>query len=240
MLDILGGMALTALAILCFGTLALAGAGDPAWRGRLAGIGIAWLAAIAALAGLGLFSRTGGLGIIALSAVVFAPIIAGGIALARSPRVRSFASGIPLAVLVGVHVGRLLGGFFVALYQAGRMPATFALTAGTGDLFIGLTALPLAWAIQRRVNGWRRLALAWNALGALDLATALTLGVGSAAGSPMRFLFETPDSGAVGVLPWALIPGILVPLYMLTHVAIFSRLAAHARGEERMTLPHAA
>lgn len=240
MLEILGGMTLTALAILAFGTLALAGAGDGAWRGRLAGIGAAWFVAITALAGLGLFSRTGSFGIIALSAAVFAPILVGGIALARSLRTRSFAGGIPLAVLVAVHVGRLLGGFFLALYQAGRLPPTFALTAGYGDVFIGLTALPLAWAIQRRVKGWKPLALAWNVLGALDLVSALTLGVGSAATSPVRFIFETPDSGAVGVLPWALIPGILVPLYMLTHVAIFSRLAAHARGEERLTLPHAA
>jgi hypothetical protein len=212
-------MTLTALAILCFGTLALAGAGDRAWRGRLVGIGVAWLVAIVALAGLGLFSRTGQFGIIALGAVVLAPIIVGGIALARSRRVRLFATGIRWRS--GGRSRRAVGGgFFLALHQAGRLPPTFALTAGYGDLFIGLTALPLTWAIHRRVNGWQRLALAWNALGALDLVTALSLGIGSAAGSPLRFIFETPDSGAVGVLPWALIPGLLVPLYMLTHVAI--------------------
>jgi len=239
MLDILGSISLTALTILFFGTLVLAGAGNGAWRRRLAGIGATWMATIVALAGLGLFSRTGRLGIFVLSAVVFAPIIAGGIALARSRRVQAFASSIPLAVLVGVHVGRLLGAFFLALDQAGRLPPTFARSAGYGDVFIGLTALPLAWAIHRRVSGWWVMALAWNALGALDLTSALTLGVGSAA-SPLRFIFETPDSGAVGVLPWALIPGILVPLFMLTHVVVFTRLAARARGHERMTLPHAA
>lgn|SRR5262245_10847648 len=239
MLDILGSMTLTAVAILCAGTLALAGADDAGLRRRLAGIGGAWFAAIVALAALGLFSRTGTLGIVALSAAVFVPIVAGWIALARSRRVQSFVSAIPLATLVGVHVGRLIGGFFFALYGAGRMPPTFALTAGYGDLLVGLTALPLAAVIHRRATGWQWLALGWNALGALDLITALTLGVGSAA-SPARFIFEAPDSGAVGVLPWALIPGVLVPLYMLTHIAIFIRLAAHARGEERMTLPHAA
>jgi len=239
MLDILGSITLTALAILCFGTLVLAGAGDGAWRRRLAGIAATWFVAITAFAGLGLFSRTGSFGIFALSAVVFAPIIMGWVELARSRRVQSFASAIPLAVLVGVHVGRLLGGFFLALYQAGRLPPTFAQSAGYGDVFIGLTALPLAWAIHRRAGGWQAMALVWNALGALDLVSALSLGVGSSA-SPIRFIFETPDSGAVGVLPWALIPGILVPLYMLTHVAIFVRLAARARGHERMTLPHAA
>src|SRR5262245_4432571 len=186
MLDILGGMTLTAVAILGFGTLVLAGGGDGARRSRLAAIGATWFVAIVALAGLGLFSRTGPFGVFALSAAVFAPIILGWIALARSRRVQSFASAIPLAVLVGVHVGRLLGGFFLALYQAGRLPPSFALSAGYGDLFIGLTALPLAWAIHRRASGWQAMALVWNALGALDLVSALSLGVGSAA-SPIRF-----------------------------------------------------
>lgn len=66
--------------------------------------------------------------------------------------------------------------------------------------------------------------MAWNVLGFVDLLTAVTLGVGSAPNSPVRFIFESPNSGAIGSLPWLLIPGVLVPLYLLTHVAIFAQL----------------
>jgi hypothetical protein len=61
--------------------------------------------------------------------------------------------------------------------------------------------------------------------GAYCLLSAVTLGIGSAPNSPVRFIFERPDSGAIASLPWVLIPGILVPLYLLTHLAIFAQLA---------------
>jgi hypothetical protein len=69
------------------------------------------------------------------------------------------------------------------------------------------------------------LTLAWNLFGFVDLLTAVTLGVGSASDSPARFIFESPSSDAVGFLPWLLIPGLLVPMYLLTHLMIFAQLA---------------
>jgi hypothetical protein len=156
---------------------------------------------------------------------VVAPILVGLTAFARSRSIRAFAFGIPLAVLIGVHVGRFVGGFFVALHAAGRLPPTFALTAGWGDIFVAATAAPLAWLIHRRAAGWRSLTWAWNSIAFLDLVTAVSLGVGSAPDSPVRFIFEIPDAGAVGSLPWLMIPGFLVPLYLLTHGIIFAQLA---------------
>lgn len=228
MLDILGAITLTSIAILGTGTLIFFGAQDRAERIRLAVIAALWFLAVAGLAAAGVFSNRIGFGTPAIGAAVAIPIVAGSIAFARSRSARAFAMGVPLAVLVGLHAGRLLGGFFLALHEAGRLPPTFALTAGWGDVFIAGAAVPLAWAIQRRAPGWWALALAWNAIGLADLLTAVSLGVGSAAGSPARFVFETPDSGLVGTLPWLLIPGFLVPIYMLTHVAVFMQLAARA------------
>jgi hypothetical protein len=95
-----------------------------------------------------------------------------------------------------------IGGVFTHVGPAtGRLPPTFALTAGWGDIFVAATALPLAWAIHRRAAGWRPLALAWNAVAALDLVVAVSLGIGSAPDSPVRFIFESPDSGAATTLP---------------------------------------
>lgn len=240
MLDILGAMALTSIAILAVGTLTLTGARDGMGRTRLALLTAAWFVGIASLAAAGVFSRPTGVGTPAIAAAVVVPILAGLIAFARSRSVRVFALGVPLAALVAVHVGRFLGGFFVALYAAGRLPPTFALTAGWGDILVAATAAPLAWAIHRRVPGWRSLTLAWNAIALLDLVTAVSLGVGSAPDSPVRFIFESPNSGALGTLPWLMIPGFLVPLYMLSHVTIFAQLAMSATKEDRLPLRNAA
>lgn len=134
---------------------------------------------------------------------------------------------------MAVHVGRLLGIFFLMLHAARRLPPTFALTAGWGDVLVALAALPVAWSVHRRLAGWRPLVLAWNGVGFLDLVTAVILGVGSAPDSPLRFLYETPAIDVMGTLPWLLVPTFLVPLYLLTHLAVFARLAAlrHAPAE---------
>jgi hypothetical protein len=130
------------------------------------------------------------------------------------------------------------------LFADGRLPATFANVAGWGDIGVGVLAVPLAIAIHRRVGAWRPLTLAWNVLGFVDLLTAVTLGVGSAADSPLRFIFESPDSGAIGSLPWTLIPAVLVPLYLLTHIAIFARFARglvtarHSHSGRRLAWEH--
>ena len=240
MLDILGGLTLTALAILGVSALIVAGVRDGAGRIRLALFAAAWFVGIAGLAAAGVFSRLAGAGTLAIGAAVAAPILAGVIAFARSRSARAFALGVPLAVLVGINVGRILGAFFLALHSAGRLPPTFALTAGWGDIFVGAAAVPLAWAIHRRSPGWRALALGWNALGLLDLVTAVSLGVGSAAGSPLRFIFETPDSGAIVTLPWAMIPGFLVPVFMLVHLTVFAQLAVGVPKAERLPLRSAA
>ncbi len=240
MLDILGAIGLTLIAILCIGTLVLSGAPEDGSRRRIALLVAGWFTTIVALAAGGLFSTPHGLGTLAIGAAVAAPLLVGIIAFARSPSVRAFGMSIPLALLVGVHVGRLLGGFFVALHAAGRLPPTFALTAGWGDVLVGAAAVPLAWMIHRRASGWRTLTLAWNALALLDLVTAVLLGVGSAPDSPVRFIFENPNSGAMGTLPWLMIPGFLVPLYMLSHLVIFARLAASAPNPGQLPVGGAA
>jgi hypothetical protein len=49
----------------------------------------------------------------------------------------------PLPALVGIHAARVFGVFFVLLFEAGRLPPTFALTAGWGDIAVAVAALPL-------------------------------------------------------------------------------------------------
>jgi hypothetical protein len=232
MIDIIGAISLTALfALNCFALLAWIPAAQPVGS-RFAAIAAGWFLFIVVLGATGIFS-TSGIGTAVIGLAVITPVALAAGAAPRSATLRSIALRTPLAALVAIHAGRLLGVFFMLLLDAGRLPATFALAAGWGDIAVGLAALPLAWAIHRGVRGWPILTFAWNLIGAADLVTAVTLGVGSAPNSPVQFIFESQAASAVAFLPWVLIPGVLVPLYLLTHLAIFSQLFEFVAHRDR-------
>jgi hypothetical protein len=54
-----------------------------------------------------------------------------------------------------------------------RKPAPFALTAGRGDVLIGVTALPVAYLAAIKVPAWRTSTLVCSALGFIDLVLAV-------------------------------------------------------------------
>jgi hypothetical protein len=222
-LDTAGSLTLGAQALLLPTLLVFGSRLDHRQRLLLLLIAIAWLLLLAGLSAAGIFSVRGyGMPFVGVAAV--APVLAVFLLHRRSAIVRSFVATIPLTLLVAVHAGRLLGVNFLALHAAGRLPPTFAYVAGWGDILIGIDSIPLAFAIFRGGRGLRPWLLVWNCLGVVDLIVALTLGAGSAAGSPIRFLYQEPSSALMGTLPWFLIPGYLVPIYLIAHVAIFLRL----------------
>jgi hypothetical protein len=235
MLDIIGSIALTALAVTGSAALILASPLDDRAKLRLAGVTGAWFVAMVGLAAAGLFSAASRVGTPAIGLAVVVPVLIVVASAVLGSRTRAVILGIPLTLLVAIHVGRLLGVFFLLLHAAGRIPPTFALSAGWGDIAVAVFAVPLAWAVHRRVPGWQTLTLAWNAVAFLDLVIAVTLGAGSAPGSPIRFIFEDPNASAIGTLPWPLIPGFLVPLYLLTHLAIFAQVVVNQRAAGRFS-----
>lgn len=234
MLDVLGTFLLTAFAVILAVTLVPRFDGHGVTRTRIAmGLG-AWFLVAALLGATGAFASPALPVGIAAGIAVLAPVILGSVPVARTR-----GHGIPLTTLVAVHAGRLLGVAFLLLYSAGRLPYTFAHSAGWGDIAVGAMAIPVAWAIRRQVAGWRWITAIWNAVGMADLLAAVTLGVGSAPGSLVRFNFEAPGSAAIMHFPWVLIPAFFVPLFLLTHIAVFASLAAsrHTAPSEARPAP---
>ncbi|HJR59944.1 MAG TPA: hypothetical protein VJ813_11110 [Vicinamibacterales bacterium] len=211
MLDVTGGIALTALFAVGCGVLIAWNPVGTAARVRLAIVALLWFTSVAAAAAAGVFSAESA-GTPAIAAALLAPLLGSLWAVRGSATVRALALGMPLSLLVALHAGRMFGFFFLLLFAAGRLPATFALTAGWGDIVVAAAALPVAWSIHRHATGSRTLIRIWNLVGFVDLVTAVALGVASA-------------PGAMGRLPWVLVPAVMVPLYLLLHMAIFTRLA---------------
>jgi len=144
------------------------------------------------------------------------------------PRFRGALLSVPLPALVGLHAARLGGVAFLILAADGRLSAPFAPVAGWGDMVVGALAIPLAAMAAGGADERPAWLGVWNALGALDLVVAVALGALSAPGTPFRVFTEGPGSLAMTALPWVMVPVMLVPLFLLTHLAIAARLGSTA------------
>jgi hypothetical protein len=152
-------------------------------------------------------------------------LVAAGLAL-LAPAARRLTGEISTPMLVGLNVVRVGGVLFVLLAAAGRLSGPFPYSAGWGDVVTGVFAVPAAWAATRETRRWDGLILAWNAFGMLDLIAAVALGVTSRNGSPVQLIHAGVGTAAITTLPWALIPTVLVPFFLIDHTVIFTRLLA--------------
>jgi hypothetical protein len=224
MFETLSAIALTAGAAIVVAFLSHALARTALKRLIVAGVLAAWFALVLAIGAAGALSPGDGAGVPGLGLSVAAPVAALAGAFFAFPSIRSAMLATPLAALIAVNAIRVLGGLFVALYAAGRLPAPFAPSAGWGDIFAGVTALPVAWAMLRFGAHVRGLVLLWNVIGIADLFNAVALGALSAPG-PLQVFAGPPTSALMTTLPWFIIPGFLVPSLIFVHLVIFYRLA---------------
>jgi hypothetical protein len=116
-------------------------------------------------------------------------------------------------------VVRLLGGVFLIAWASGEIARpSFTLWAGTVDLLIGATALPLAWWVSTGPHLAVAAAIVWNALGLLDFAVAVAISrTRPAAGPGPLLVLNTPAVTALkptilGILSWG------VPVAIITHI----------------------
>lgn len=150
--------------------------------------------------------------LLALTLTVAAVFVSSRVAI-----VRQSVDAVPLRALVGIHVARFLGIAFVVLAARGELSPLFAERAGWGDIAtaaiaLGLLLVGLVTTVPRRVF------LAWNVFGMLDLIVAIaTAGLVVVRG-------DVPGMDAVLGLPLILVPTFGVPLLFATHVALFRRL----------------
>ena len=228
-LDLEGAVALILMVAIAIGVPAVWYLRAPAGRLLLAAH-IAWFVAVVVLAVSGALSWRIDLGAPLLGLATFGAIAVLIVLATAVAATRDALSSIPVPALIAIHAIRILGFLFLLLFAAGRVSAPFAPIAGWGDVIAGSTAVPVAWALVSRVASARRLALMWNSFGLLDFVAAFGLGMTSAAGSPLQLFFDPPGSAVVLTLPWAVIPVMLVPQLLVSHLAILWRLR-RAAGE---------
>ncbi len=224
MFDTLSTIALTVGASIVVAFLSHALARTPLGHLTVAGVLAAWFALVLAIGAAGALDPVRGFGAPALGLTVALPVAALAGAFFAFRPIRDAMLAIPLPAMVAVNAIRSLGVIFLVLYAAGKLPAPFAPSAGWGDIFVGVTALPVAWAMLRFGSRVRLLALVWNTIGIADLINAVALGALSAP-APLQVFAGPPTSTLMTTLPWLIIPGFLVPSLMFIHIVVFYRLA---------------
>ena len=198
-----------------------------------AGIGT-WISLVIAAGAYGALSRSP----LVLPVLFALPLVAAGLA-ATSAASRRAMMEIPAPLIVALNAMRVLGVLMLLAALGGRMSGPFPYSAGIGDIITGLFALPVARLAARNPRDIR--VLEWNIFGALDLIAALALGVLSVSGSPLQLIHAGVGATAMTTLPWALIPLVLVPTYLIGHALVFAhiRAAAPAGSRTQTTLARA-
>src|SRR2546423_99494 len=136
----------------------------------------------------------------------------------RVAAVRESVDALPLQALIGIHAARFVGIAFLILGARGDLSPLFAERAGWGDITTAAIAVGLLLVGLAKVP--RRVLLAWNVLGTIDLIVA----VGTAIFVLQRG--DVPGMEPLLGLPLILVPIFAVPLLFATHVALFRRLRA--------------
>lgn len=135
--------------------------------------------------------------------------------LALSDRLRQAVLDRGPVPLVGLHLVRFVGIWFLVLYGRGELPRDFAQQAGWGDIAVATgAALVLLFVLPARTRGRRRVLLAWNVAGLADILFVI--------GSAMRL--PAAERGAVMPffhLPLSLLPTFIVPLIIVSHLLLF-------------------
>jgi hypothetical protein len=183
----------------------------------------AWLAATFILGRAGIFRSAVHQPFPYIAIAIFAPIITGALFIRHSKPVRELIDAVPQSWLVGVQVYRVVGVTFLVLHTADLLPSIFALPAGYGDVFIGISAMLVALAYAQNHSQSLQLVTLWNWFGIADLVIASGTGFLSAPSRFQVFAFEAPNT-LIGSYPLVMIPIFAVPLSIVLHLASLSRL----------------
>jgi len=184
----------------------------------------AWFVLTTILAAVGAYRPALSVVVPPVGLALLVTLVGTGLALMLFPGLRRVLDH-PVAQqgVMALQTWRIEGAAFLILMLLGQLPPLFALPAGIGDLFVGMTAPFMARKLHR--PGMHRLAIAWNLFGLLDLAVAVGLGVTTNPGATQLF-FTLPTSEAMTAFPTAIIPTFLMPLSILLHLVSLRHLVS--------------
>jgi hypothetical protein len=154
-----------------------------------------------------------------LTMTMTAPLLITIVLWRMSTSLRQVVAALPVHLLISVQLYRVLGAIFYVGWNSGELPTAIGPVTALLDVSIGLTA-PLVGYLYWR-SRVRQVVIAWNVLGLIDFAYAITVGV---LAGPLGVLKLTPGPHLLGELPLSLIIAWAVPLSVMLHGFVLARV----------------
>ena len=191
---------------------------------------ILWLLGVVLIGASGLLANGDGLLRLLMPALILLPVVAFLLAWSNSAWFRDTVLAIDTGTLVILHSWRMIGMGFLFLYAHDVLPGLFAWLAGVGDMLTALGAVLIGTALLKGKTVSHRTLLGWNTFGLLDFVIAVVVG------TAMRsaYLGGAVNTDAMALLPLSLVPTVVVPLYVITHLVIYLQLQARHSNPVKM------
>jgi hypothetical protein len=173
-----------------------------------------WGGLIISLAEADAFRQTPGLPPIRVIGAIVVPVLAGITLWRFSPRFRAWTETWDLGALVAMQTFRVAGAVFLFFWWIGSLPMIFAWVAALGDIAVGVFAVGTTLAVSRQSAGWKDSVKRLTVFGIADFATVLVTATLSAEGRLLHFAGQ-PLPSAMQAMPMIMIPGFLVPIFIL-------------------------
>lgn len=141
---------------------------------------------------------------------------------------RTWVDQLDLRILVGLHLIRFVGIYFLVLHKRGELPGRFAVTAGWGDIIVAVGALALL-VLPPLLKSSKAVFL-WNTLGLADILLVVTTAAG------ISFV-DRESMSALTRLPLSFLPTMVVPLIITTHVVVMIRILRRAERRAVSVVP---
>ncbi len=134
---------------------------------------------------------------------------------------KAIVENASLESLIGLHIFRLVGVFFILLALHKALPKPFAFIAGIGDMLTAISSVWVVRALRDKKSYAKKLASWWNLFGTVDiLFTAIAANV---------LTKISIDTGTMGVdtlatFPFCIIPAFAPPTILFLHWTIYRKL----------------
>lgn len=183
-------------------------------------ISLIWMAVTLLVGKLGYYEYTREADHALVIMTVLLPTIVYFLAFATLKSVRDWTTTLDLAILTLPHAWRTVGFTFLTLWFYDFLPGGFASPAGFGDFGIAIAAPFVAVALWFNYRGAVKSAVLFHCLGLLDLVVALYTGVNGFGIKPENMHLIDPMTQ----FPLVIIPTVFVPLLILSHIMVFTKL----------------
>jgi hypothetical protein len=164
------------------------------------------------------------------------PVLTFAIAYNFSSSFKHYVLNLDIRTLILLHSWRMLGFGFLFIYAFSQLPLMFALPAGIGDAIAAIFATVIGISFIINKHGVKKKWISvWNSFGLMDFVIAVSMGLITRTGN-IGHLENTVASDAMSHFPLVMIPGFIVPFYLLTHIIIILQLRTRFKNSTLIKL----